>query len=163
VSYSGYRRKKRTRRAAQARDKAEKCATPWCRNRKAEKTTHYTNASGKIIVYKSYLPYCWKCKSRRLKEKHPRTYVFNMLRQRAKQRKMPWTVTSAQFKEFCDRTHYIELRGCGKGYYTIDRIDSNRGYHANNIQMLEFLDNCSEGADNTPRSERGAETTEQPF
>jgi hypothetical protein len=100
---------------------------------------------------------------RRLKEKHPHTYVLNMLRHSARKRNLPFTLTLAEFKEFCDRTGYLTLRGHGKGYYTVDRIDSNRGYHADNIQMLEFLENSAEGADNTPRDERGAETAGQPF
>ena len=86
-----------------------------------------------------------------------------MLKQRAKQRRVPWTITRSQFDEFCDRTNYIELRGHGPGRYTVDRIDSNRGYHADNIQILEFMENCSEGADNRSKAERGAETVDEPF
>ena len=93
------------------------------------------------------------------REKHPHAYVLNALRASARKRKLPFTITLAQFKEFCAKTGYMELRGHGAGFYTVDRIDSNKGYHANNIRILEFLANCEGGADNTPRNERGAEQT----
>ena len=140
-----WRRKKRTRVAPKARGKHEKCTTKWCRNKRAKKVTRYRSPSGKIILYESRLPYCWKCKTRRLKERHPATYILNVMRGRARQRKIPWTITLAEFKEFCQRTGYVEKRGCEDESLTVDRIDHDKGYHIWNIQVLSFIENCTQG------------------
>ena len=146
-----------------ARNQAEKCATKWCRNRRAEKITRYVSASGKIVVYTSHLPYCWKCKARRLKARHPATYVLNALRGRARQRKMPFSITLDQWKKFCAETGYLEKRGQKPESLTLDRMDWNEGYHIWNLRVLSHEENSAQGADNTPRVERGAtEADEQP-
>lgn len=158
-----WHRKKRTRKAKKALSKAEKCATKWCPNERAHKTTRYQSPKGHVVVYENRLKHCWKCRARWLKEHHPATYVLNTLRRSAKRRRLPFTITLAEFKWFCLRTGYLEVRGHKPGAMTIDRIDSNRGYHIDNIQVKEFLDNCEGGSDNTPREERGCETVAEPF
>jgi hypothetical protein len=148
------RNRKRWKKAPLARTKEEKCATKWCRNRKAEKTTRYTSASGKVIVYTGFLNHCWKCRARMLKERRPWTYVLNMLRHSARKRNLPFTLTIKEFKEWCLQTGYLERRGNKPTDLTIDRIDWNDGYHIHNIQVLTHEENSEQGADNTPRTER---------
>jgi hypothetical protein len=148
------RSRKRPKKAPLARTKKEKCTTKWCRNRKAEKITRYKSVSGKIIVYTGFLDVCWKCKSKRLKERHTYTYVLNMLRHSARKRKLPFTLTLDQFKEWCLQTGYLERRGTEPTDLTIDRIDWNDGYHVHNIRVITHEENCKQGADNTPRAER---------
>ena len=149
---------KRRRRAPQATGPDDKCSTKWCRNKRAKKYTRYKKADGTFVVYENYLTKCWKCRARRLKERHPATYVLNGLRQSAKRRRLPFTLTLDQFKQFCAQTGYLEKRGHEIGKWTIDRKDWNEGYHIWNIQVMTFEDNSAQGADNTPRSERGAAT-----
>src|SRR4051812_25908021 len=97
-----YRRKKRIRVAAKARTPEEKCVSPWCRNRKATKYTYYLSPkTGQRIKYVNFLSHCWKCRARMLKERHPATYVLNAIRQRAKKRKIPFTITLEEFKKWC--------------------------------------------------------------
>lgn len=144
----------RYRRAPKARNKAEKCATKWCRNRRAHKTTRHTKADGSVAVYSSYLPLCWKCKSRRLVEKHPVTYVLNMLRHSARKRGIPFTITKEQFTKFCQETGYLEMRGKKPDSLTIDRIDPNDGYHIHNIRVLPHAENSAQGVNNVSREER---------
>jgi len=155
-----YRRKKRTRVAPKARSKEEKCITKWCKNRKALKYTRVKMANGMIKVYECFLSTCWKCHAKKLKERHPHTYVLNMIRHSARKRKLPFTLTIAEFKAFCAHTRYLELRGNKPGDYTIDRIDVNEGYHAWNIRVKTHEENSAEGADNTPRWMRGAASTD---
>jgi len=90
-----------------------------------------------------------------LKERRPWTYVLNMLRHSARKRKLPFTLTVAEFKKFCEETRYLELRGNKPTNLTIDRKDWNEGYHIWNIQVLTHEENSMQGADNTPRDERG--------
>jgi hypothetical protein len=88
-----------------------------------------------------------------------------MLRYSANKRKLPFTLTVAQFNEFCERTQYLNRRGNQPGCLTIDRINWNEGYHIWNIQVMEFMENSEQGADNTPREERGAASADdnEPF
>lgn len=141
-----YRRKKRTRVAPKAKSREEKCATKWCRNARAVKFTNYLSpASGKIIRYESRLPRCWKCQSRLLKERHPETYVLNALRQRAKQRKVPFTISLAKFREWCRETGYLNGRGQSPNAATIDRKNHDEGYHIWNIQIASHAENSING------------------
>lgn len=128
--------------------------TKWCHNKRAEKKTVYTNKQGKTKVYTNYLRHCWKCRSRRLKEVHPATYVLNMLRHSARKRKLPFTLTLAEFKAFCERTGYLERRGNKAEDLTIDRINWDDGYHINNLRVLTHAENSAQGADNRPRDQR---------
>lgn len=140
-----YRRRKRTRVAPKARTKEEKCITSRCRNRKAIKWSHHRNAAGVLIKYENFLNHCWKCRSKMLKERRPVTYVLNAMRQRAKQRKIPFDITLEQFIDFCKRTDYIARRGRKADDLSIDRIDHDKGYHIWNIQVKAFLENCTIG------------------
>jgi hypothetical protein len=138
-------RKARKRRAPKHTGKADKCRTKWCRNRRAKKVTRRRNAAGRIIEYHSFLPVCWKCKSRQLKQRHPETYVLNLLRRSAKSRGLPFDITLAEFRWFCLRTGYLEKRGKAPGALTIDRIDADKGYHIWNIQVLSHAENSEKG------------------
>jgi hypothetical protein len=42
-------------------------------------------------------------------------------------------------------TGFVEMVGRTKGSASIDRIDPTRGYHADNIQMLEVGANSAKG------------------
>jgi hypothetical protein len=103
-----------------------------------------------------FLKHCWKCRSRLLKERHPHTYVLNQIRHSARKRKLPFTITLEQFRQFCTETRYLELKGKLPNSMTIDRIDWNDGYHIGNIRLLTHAENCAEGGDNRTRGERGA-------
>jgi len=95
-----------------------------------------------------------------LKERRPWTYVLNMLRHSARKRKLPFSLTIAEFKAFCLKTGYLERRGNKPGDLTIDRIDWNDGYHIGNIRVLTHAENSDQGADNTRRDVRGAADTD---
>ena len=138
---SYYRRRKRTRVAAKAKTKEEKCVTPYCRNKRALNNNGY------------FLSHCWKCRSRILKERNPWTYVLNLLRISARRRGIDITLTVAEFKEWCAKTGYLEHRGQEPDSMTIDRIDRTKGYHIWNIQPMSHAENSAQGADSTPRHE----------
>jgi hypothetical protein len=141
-----WRKRKKTRVAPKARSKEEKCVTPRCRNRKATKYTYYKSPkTGERITYVNLLNHCWKCRSRMLKERQPATYVLNAIRQRAKQRKLPFTITLEEFEKWCAETGYLEKRGREPESYSIDRIDHDKGYHIWNIQIKTFEENCTSG------------------
>ena len=80
-----------------------------------------------------------------LKEKHPHTYVLNMIRHSARKRDLAFTITLAQFKEFCSRTGYLHRRGTKSDSLTIDRIDHSKGYHVGNVVLTTHLENSTKG------------------
>ena len=102
-----------------------------------------------------------------LKASQPATYVLNAIRNRANQRKIPFTITLAEFKAFCERTGYLEKRGREAGSASIDRIDHDKGYHIWNIQVKTFLENCTNGhvvpGRETKQNERNPEEYDYDF
>jgi hypothetical protein len=116
-----------------AKEPTGKCTTKWCRNPKAKNDRGYP------------LPYCWKCKSRRLKEHYPATYTRNLMKQVAKRRGISFSITLAQWKEFCARTGYLEKRGRKPDSLSIDRIDHRKGYHIDNIRAIPSFLNSWQG------------------
>lgn len=117
---------------------SQTCESPRCQQPKARQNGYL-------------LRYCWRCKSRLLKLNHPATYFLNSLRHSARKRGLSFTLTVEQFREFCDRTGFLALKGKKENDATIDRIDWNRGYEADNIQMLSHGLNSRQGKYNLPR------------
>ena len=145
------RRRKKWKKAPQARSKQDKCITKWCRNRRAQKSNGY------------YLKHCWKCRSRMFKKNCPATYVLNMLQHSARKRDLAFTLTLAQFKEFCFKTGYLEHRGCQPDALTVDRINRNEGYHIWNLRVLTHEENSRQGADNAPRDTADTDEPTTPY
>lgn len=84
---------------------------------------------------------CTRCHRIAFKNKHPYEYSYGKLRCNARQRGKDFSLTLEEFKEFAVKCNYIDR--CGRTYYGlhIDRIDENRGYHADNIQPMINSDN----------------------
>jgi hypothetical protein len=102
--------------------KKKKCATKFCRR--------LTEAK-----------HCSTCRSRKARQADQIKYAFITLRNNAKRRGIPFTLTLEDFKTFCVKTKYIAGKGRSSMSYTIDRIYNNIGYHVDNIQVLTKGDN----------------------
>lgn len=113
--------------------KGKICESKWCRNIKGRK------ADGYLIKH------CWKCRSRKLKERRPHTYVLNAIRRSAKKRHLAFTLTLEQFVAFCERTGYMEKRGVESHSLTIDRVNHAKGYHHDNITVTTHFKNSLNG------------------
>jgi len=85
--------------------------------------------------------FCAKHRKQYQKIHNPVSYTFNYLKQNAKRRGKDFTLTLKQFKQFCDETNYIELKGKAGDAMSIDRIDNTKGYSYDNIQMISLSDN----------------------
>ena len=96
-----------------------------------------------------YRQYCTKHKHVVYKETHPYRYAWNSLRSNAARRKREWEerhgrttarynveLTFDEFKQFCYKTQILVGRGRSIDAYHIDRIDVNKGYSVDNIQVL---------------------------
>lgn len=85
--------------------------------------------------------YCHSCKKRRYKEKNPIRYAYNVLRNNAKRRNKDFQLSFEEFSKFCIKTNYLAGKGIFKESYHIDRIDENKGYIIDNIQILTNTQN----------------------
>lgn len=67
---------------------------------------------------------------------------YQHLRSNAIRRGKEFKLTLEEFAEFCQQTNYIELSGKSTNSMSIDRIDSSKGYSADNIQMVTLAYNA---------------------
>ena len=89
--------------------------------------------------------FCPKHRKRYDKEFNTVSYVFNILRSNAKRRGKSFELTLQEFTQFCEETDYINKRGKTGKSASIDRIDSSKGYHINNIRILSLSENSRKG------------------
>ena len=85
--------------------------------------------------------YCYGCISRKRRERNPLKVAYYKLKSNAKRRGKEFDLTFDQFKNFAIKTSYCLKRGRTRSSYHIDRIDENRGYTIDNIQVLTNKDN----------------------
>lgn len=84
---------------------------------------------------------CRKCESRRYRKANALVSSYNSKKSDAKRRDIPFTITPGEWKQWCEETGYLELRGQGALDMTVDRKDPMIGYTYSNIQMLTRVDN----------------------
>lgn len=94
--------------------------------------------SNKIADKKKF---CHKHHARCQKETNPVGYTYSILKQNAKRRNKEFKLTIDDFKEFCEETKYINLKGKKAKCASIDRIDPKKGYERGNIRMISLSDN----------------------
>jgi len=68
-------------------------------------------------------------------------YAYYNLRSNAKHRGKEFDLTFEQFKKFAIETDYFVGKGKKKDSYSIDRIDNNKGYTLDNIQIMTLSEN----------------------
>ena len=89
--------------------------------------------------------FCPKHRKRYDKENNPISYVFNILKSNARRRGKSFELTIQEFTSFCIETGYIEKRGKTGKSASIDRIDSSKGYHIENIRVISLSENSRKG------------------
>lgn len=105
---------------------------------------------------------CSCCHDRLWREKFPEHHLFNNLKKSARRRGHEFTLTLPWFVAWCEMTGFVEMVGRTKGCASIDRIESWRGYHVDNIQILEVGANSAKGQ-NPPPINCDTEGTETPW
>lgn len=96
-----------------------RCRTPRCRR-----------------AAKSKSKWCPRCAARIWAKEHPLTYAYNKLRSNAKRRGHGFTLTLEEFAKVCEETGYLKAKGRMRECLSIDRIDSGKGYSADNIRVI---------------------------
>lgn len=68
-------------------------------------------------------------------------YAYNNMRNRARRKNIPCTITLEQFRLWCHKVTYIGFKGRSPEGWTIDRKYNDVGYHIDNIQAMQNQDN----------------------
>jgi hypothetical protein len=76
------------------------------------------------------------CRSRKRRDLDPIKYIWQNLKDRAKQRPKDFTITLPEFRAWCMKNDFQP--GMGD---SIDRIHNEAGYHIWNIQKMSLRDN----------------------
>jgi hypothetical protein len=84
---------------------------------------------------------CYKHYHRVIRQENPLKYSFQNLKDNAKRRGKEFTLTLEEFEKFAVKTAYMHRKGRGRFSYTIDRINPEKGYTLDNIQVLTNSDN----------------------
>jgi hypothetical protein len=84
---------------------------------------------------------CPKHRKRMQKESDPLAYTFNLLKSNANRRNKVFELSIEEFKIFCDESNYLELKGKKGSSASIDRIDPEKGYSLDNIQIMSLSNN----------------------
>lgn len=105
------------------------CPVAFCRNRSAKEFDK-----------------CSKHKMQAWRAANPLAAAFANLRSSAKTRGVAFTLTLAEFTEFCQRTGYLDKKGNrDPEALQVDRVDCTRGYAADNIRVLTLAENGKKG------------------
>jgi len=88
---------------------------------------------------------CPSCSTRKWRENNPVRYCYQTLKDNSKGRGIKFDLTFEEFEQFCIKTDYLAGKGKTKTSYSIDRIESNKGYTKGNIQVLSLSENSSKG------------------
>lgn len=74
---------------------------------------------------------------------HPVAYFYNLLRSRARRRKILFNLSLSEFAKFCADTDYLAKKGRFASDLSIDRKREHEPYQADNIQVLSVGENVS--------------------
>jgi hypothetical protein len=99
------------------------CQSPRCRN---------------LVPESCRSRFCSKCRWRKLKQAEPLKYFFWKLRDRARERGKPFSLTYAQYCEIAEATGYDrqENRGRTSRSLSIHRIRNDEGYQIGNVAIV---------------------------
>lgn len=106
-----------------------KCSTKFCKRKTETEGTKFCNVCRKMLSRK----------------RDPVAYSYRNLMDRAKQRKIPFTISLEYFREFCYETDYIKGKGRNAKSYTVDRKINELGYIEGNLQILTLQANATKG------------------
>lgn len=84
---------------------------------------------------------CYKCKTRLYAERHPLEHTYRKLKYNSRRRGVAFEISLEQWKEFCAKYSYLELRGIEAHSLTVERPNANEGYHIGNMTVLPNADN----------------------
>ncbi len=120
----------------------KKCCVSKCKKPKGQ-----TKARGKIYLKNM----CYAHQKKLYKFRNPLRYYYNNMKQNAVRRKKPFSLS---FEQYCE-LWYLSGRlphvvSDGKKW-TVDRIDSSKGYQVGNVRIVDFVTNSSRILETDPK------------
>lgn len=88
---------------------------------------------------------CGTCHTQGVRRRHPVRYAYQALKDNAKRRGIAFSLTFAQFEKFAIKQKLIMGNRRHKDGYTIDRVNNDKGYTIDNIQVLTLQQNAIKG------------------
>lgn len=85
---------------------------------------------------------CMTCRSRIGRANDPIRACYKAVENKARRRKIPFTLTYEHFEALCIRTGYHTGRGREGTDMHLDRINNLKGYEDGNVQVLTATENC---------------------
>lgn len=85
--------------------------------------------------------HCGMHHMRLVRKNNPMRASYTALKNNAYRRGHSFSLTFAEFTQFCYETDYIAGKGRTKKSFSIDRIDPSKGYHIDNIQCMTVSEN----------------------
>jgi hypothetical protein len=76
----------------------------------------------------------------------PYKNCYSRLKSNAKKRKVGFDLSLEEFKKLVSGTQYMQRRGRGKTSLHFDRINNQKGYSIENIQIITNSENAKKGA-----------------
>lgn len=112
--------------------------------------------------------FCYACKKREWRATHPLQDAFYNLRHSARRRDIPFLLSLVDFQTLSCRYDYLNRRGKQAHSFTVDRIDSSKGYALENLRVISNSDNVAKGnreraLDHVWRKICNVTKTENPF
>ncbi len=87
-------------------------------------------------------PFCFKHRSQIARYRDPVLHQYHRLKQAAKTRRIPFSLTMEEWRAWCRQTGYAHNRtGERADLPSVDRKDDTQGYHIGNIQVLTVSQN----------------------
>lgn len=75
------------------------------------------------------------------RRKNPIHAAYLNKKSNAKKRGIPFMLTLEEWTEFCIATDYVKSQAETRTAYHVDRIDNNKGYTIDNIELITAADN----------------------
>lgn len=85
---------------------------------------------------------CHKCRSRLFKQRNPYRYFYNLHKQKAKQRCIPWKLSFKEFKRIWQESGVWDEKRfkteITTDTWSMDRKNVNKGYEPNNVRIVKL-------------------------
>jgi len=80
---------------------------------------------------------------RKWRAKNPVRAAFCAVRDHAKERRIPFQLTFAEFELVIEGTGYIDQKGSRKTDLQIDRVDASKAYSFDNVRVVTCEENAT--------------------
>lgn len=96
---------------------------------------------------------CRRCRVRLWRANNPIRAIHNAIKNKARRRGVPFSLSLEYFTSLCEETEYHKTRGRLPDDFHLDRIDCTRGYEDDNVQVITASENCKKSHVEYPKGQ----------